>query len=379
MVARVVNDTLLHDTLARISPVDAAWLERAAERQDQLTKPARSLGRLEEIANRICAIQATLAPAVTRRRIIVCAADHAVAASRGTSAYPSVVTRHMVENFRAGGAAINALARHACAELVVVDAGVSGARFDPDTNETRAHARFVDARVRDGSADISREAAMSEAEALRAIEVGITLADQAARDGIAIIGLGEMGIGNTTAASAIAAALTGSAPDLVTGRGTGADDATYKRKVAAVTDALRINRPRERDALDVLRGVGGLEIAALCGVCLGAAANRIAVVTDGFIATAAAALAVRLCDATKDYLFAAHLSTEPGHQALLDVIKQKPLLDLDMRLGEGSGAALALPIIAAAVEVFRGMRTFAEARVATADDANTSDAQHERR
>lgn len=363
----------INDMLKRVAPVNGEWITRAAARQLQLTKPPCSLGQLEEIANRLCAIQETLQPTATPRRIVVFAADHGVT-KEGVSAYPPEVTAQMVANFRSGGAAINALSRIAGAELTVVDIGVAASEgafdgmIEGEEDAANSHARFIRRRVRDGAGNIARGAAMTDEEMFAALHVGVSLAEEAARDGIVLLGLGEMGIGNTTAASAVTATLTGLAPARVTGRGTGADDATFKRKIETVERALMVNEPRADDALDVLRKIGGLEIAGLCGLCLGAAARRICIVTDGFIATAGAALAVRLCPSVADYLFAAHLSPEPGHAALLGFIKQRPLLDLQMRLGEGTGAALAMNIIAAAVAAFTEMATFTSAGVSDKDE-----------
>ena len=355
----------LTETIKSIRPLDPAWFERAEDRQLQLTKPPGSLGRVERVANRLCAIQRSLRPTASPRRVVVIAADHGVT-EEGVSAYPPDVTSQMLANFRAGGAAINAFSRAAGADLLVVDIGTAGDEqrdINPDPGAEGQHVRFIRRRVRRGAGNIARGPAMTEAEMLAALGVGIDLADDASREGFALLGLGEMGIGNTTSASAITAALTGLPPETVTGRGTGADEVTFQRKIKAVERALAVNVPLRADVLDVLLKVGGLEIAGLCGVCLGAAAARIGIVADGFIATAGAALAVRLCPAVADYVFAGHLSPEPGHRFLLDLIGRRPLLSLEMRLGEGTGAALAMGIIDAAAMAFREMATFASAGV----------------
>lgn len=346
---------LIEETINKIRPVETAWLERAGRRQLELTKPPQSLGRLEEIANRLCAIQETLQPNVERREIFVFAASHGVCAE-GISPYPAAVTAQMVLNFLRGGAAINALAKTANAGLTVVDIGV-------DTNFEETALNFVKAKVAYGTKNFAQGAAMSGGEMQRAIEVGIELAQLAKAKGAKIVGLGEMGIGNTTAASAVASALLGVAPSQTVGRGTGADDAMLAHKIEVVSQALAVNQPYKSDAFDVLQKVGGLEIAGLVGLCLGAASERIAIVTDGFIATAATALAVKIRPFVKDYVFASHLSVERGHTALLEFIEQKPLFDLEMRLGEGTGAALAMNIIASAVAAFNQMATFAQASV----------------
>ncbi|HKC11727.1 MAG TPA: nicotinate-nucleotide--dimethylbenzimidazole phosphoribosyltransferase, partial [Vicinamibacteria bacterium] len=299
-------------------------------------------------------------PLVARRRIVVFAADHGVTVE-GVSAYPSEVTAQMVVNFVRGGAAVNALAGVANADVWVVDVGVAA-----PVSVGSGRARLVQRRVRNGTRNMAQGPAMSEPEMLAAVAAGIEQAEQAAEDGVALLGLGEMGIGNTTAASALTAALTGLPPSRVTGRGTGVSDDGLARKIAAVERALATNAPRSDDPLDVLQKVGGLEIAGLCGLCLGGARRGRALICDGFIATAGAALAAGLCGAVADYLFAAHRSPEPGHAVLLDRIGQRPLLDLEMRLGEGTGAALAMNVIGAAVAAFTEMATFESAAVTDA-------------
>lgn len=334
--------------------MDPAWIARAEQRQLSLTKPPGSLGRLEEVANRVAAIQETLTPAVDGAQIIVFAGDHGVTAE-GVAPYPSSVTAQMVANFLAGGAAVNAMAAVAAAHVTVVDIGVASA--------APPLAGVAGQRIARGTRNMVQEPAMMPEEVLAAVFVGIDQGLQAAAAGAHMIGLGEMGIGNSTAASAITAALTGLSPSVVTGRGTGADDVMLRRKIAVIDDALRRRHPNPSDALDVLAKVGGLEIAGLVGLVLAGAATRRVVVVDGFIATAAASIAVRLCPAATDYLFAAHRSVEPGHAALLGLIGHEPLLDLRMRLGEGTGAALAFGVIRAAVAAFTRMATFASAGV----------------
>jgi len=353
---------MLEAILRSIAPADGDWFAKAQERHQTLTKPPGSLGRLETIAARLCAIQSTLQPDVSRRRVVVFAADHGVVAE-GVSPYPSEVTAQMVANFLAGGAAINALARLSGSELCVVDVGV-GRPLPGSARPEADGVQFLSRRVRNGTANMVEGPAMTTAEMQEAIGIGIEEAERAAKSGVAILGLGEMGIGNTTAASAVTAALTGCEPSRVTGRGTGVDDGALARKVATVEKALRVNRPRRDDPLDILRRVGGLEIAGLCGLCLGGAAHRLAVVTDGFIATAAAALAVALSPDVADYLFAAHLSPEPGHRVLLDRLRLEPMLDLEMRLGEGTGAALAMHVMVASAAAFNEMATFESAGIA---------------
>ena len=347
----LIDDIL--KTLPPIQRVDREWIAKAEARQLSLTKPPGSLGRLEEIANRVAAIQQTLAPAIDAAQIIVFAGDHGVTAE-GVAPYPSTVTAQMVANFLAGGAAVNALAAVVGAGVTVVDIGVAA--------DAPPAAGVQGRRIARGTRNFAREPAMTSEELLAAVMVGVEQGlEVAAR--VDMIGLGEMGIGNSTAASAITAALTGLPPAAVTGRGTGADDEMLQRKIAVIEEALRQRQPDPGDGLDVLAKVGGLEIAGLVGVVLAGAATRRVVVTDGFIATAAAALAVGLCPAAGDYLFAAHRSIEPGHAALLQLIGQEPLLDLRMRLGEGTGAALAFGLIRAAVAAFTGMATFEAAGV----------------
>ncbi|PWU02393.1 MAG: nicotinate-nucleotide--dimethylbenzimidazole phosphoribosyltransferase [Terriglobia bacterium] len=346
--------TPLEKTIQQISPVDPAWIEAARRRQLELTKPPGSLGRLEEIANRCAAIRASFALTAAKPRIVLFAADHGVCAE-GVSAYPQEVTAQMVLNFLRGGAAINALAGVAGIELKVVDAGVAAGL--PHSEE------LITRRAAAGTKNFCKEAAMTELEMHTALEAGLDLAAEAASVGCDLLGIGEMGIGNTTAASAVTAALTDRPVDDVVGRGAGADDDCLARKRSAIARALALHAPECRSPLGILRCVGGLEMASLCGFCLGAAAHRIPLVTDGFIATAATALAVKVCPASNDYFFAAHQSVEPGHGHLLAMLGLEPILKLDMRLGEGTGAALAMKIVQAAIAAFTQMATFTSAAV----------------
>jgi nicotinate-nucleotide--dimethylbenzimidazole phosphoribosyltransferase len=351
---------MFEKTLEKIKPIDKTWLEKAEAHQLKLTKPPQSLGRLEEIANRICAIQESLSPNINTKRIVICAGSHGVC-DEGVSPYPAEVTAQMVANFLNGGAAINALARVSNIELDVVDVGVKGAV--PNIEIKSENCRFISSKVAEGTRNFVREAAMTEAEMMKAIEIGISLAMQAKQSGVALIGLGEMGIGNTTSASAITSALTNLPPEKTVGRGTGADDAMLAHKIEIVKRTLEFHDLDAEKPLEVLQKIGGLEIACLVGVCFGAASERIAVVSDGFIATAAVALAITICPPLKDYVFASHLSVEIGHSKLLEYIEQKPFFDLEMRLGEGTGAALAMNIFTAAVAAFNEMATFEQASV----------------
>jgi nicotinate-nucleotide--dimethylbenzimidazole phosphoribosyltransferase len=343
-------------TFVRLSvrPIDAHWIELAEARQLQLTKPPGSLGRLEGIANRCAAIFESLSFRLSRPRIVLFAGDHGVCAE-GVSPYPQEVTAQMVLNFLDGGAAINCLAQACGIDLEVVDVGVAA----PLPQLPRLIAR----RIASSTRNFCHEPAMTRDETEAALRVGFEMAEQAVADGCNLLGFGEMGIGNTTTAALLTAVLTGCAPAAAVGRGTGADEACLTRKVAAIERGLATHAGRLNTPFDILSCIGGLEIAAMCGFCLSAASRRRPIVTDGFIATVAAALAVGMEPHVKDYLFAAHLSSEAGHRRLLACLDLCPLLDLDMRLGEGTGAALAMKIMEAAAAAFTGMATFASAGV----------------
>jgi nicotinate-nucleotide--dimethylbenzimidazole phosphoribosyltransferase len=348
--------TPLERTLAAVVPVDRDAAARAEARLDQKTKPRRSLGRLEELACRLAAAYGTADPALPAKAVVVMAADHGVA-EEGVSAYPQEVTGQMVKNFAAGGAAINVLARQQGARVVVADLG---------TRHPVALPQVRDCRLGPGTANFTRGPAMSRETAVHGLEVGIGLADELAAEGVGLLGVGDMGIGNTTAASALTAVFCGEDPARVTGRGTGVDDGRLRLKVGAIERALRVNRPDPADALDVLAKVGGFEIAGLAGVMLGAAARRLPVLLDGFITGAAALVAVRLSPEARHYLVASHRSVEPGHVAVLGELWQVPLLDLNLRLGEGTGAVLAMGLAEAALRVLREMATFESAGVTDA-------------
>ncbi|HSC71690.1 MAG TPA: nicotinate-nucleotide--dimethylbenzimidazole phosphoribosyltransferase [Candidatus Methylomirabilis sp.] len=346
---------MLTETLAAIQPVDAGLLEKAQAKLDNKTKPLGSLGRLEEFGRRFAAIRGDLAPDTSRKVIYTFAGDHGVV-EEGVSAFPKEVTPQMVLNFLRGGAGVNVLARHAGVEVRVVDVGV-----DYDFGTVPG---LIVRKVARGTRNFAKGPAMERAEAVAAIEVGIELARQAAADGVAMAGTGEMGIGNTTPSSAIIAALSGRSPREVTHRGTGINDAALENKLRVIERGLALNRPDPADPLDVLAKVGGLEIAGIAGLVLGCAACRIPVVIDGFISTAGALIAVELHPHVRDYLFAAHQSVEIGHRFMLERIGVEPILDLRMRLGEGTGAALAMSLIEAGVKVLKEMATFDEAGVA---------------
>jgi nicotinate-nucleotide--dimethylbenzimidazole phosphoribosyltransferase len=343
----------LQDLIARIAPLDVGLIEQARTRQSQLTKPPGSLGVLEDIAVRVVAISGQLLPAIRRKRVIVMAADHGVT-EEGVSAYPSEVTPQMVLNFLHGGAAINAMARQAGAEVAVVDIGVAAELHHP---------MLISRKIAAGTANMAQGPAMTREQALAALAVGQQLVEEQVQQGLDLVATGEMGIGNTSAASAITASLLRVPVARVTGRGTGIDDQQLAHKVQIIERALARNVPDAADPLDVLCKVGGLEIAGLTGVILAAAASHIPIVIDGFISGAAALIAFELCPRVRDYLFVGHLSVESGHQLILDHMGLSPLLDLHMRLGEGTGAVLAMNIIDAAVRVHCQMATFDEAEV----------------
>jgi nicotinate-nucleotide--dimethylbenzimidazole phosphoribosyltransferase len=350
-------EAALHEVIGAVPSLDREWYERAGQRLNSLTKPLGSLGRLEEIATRVVAIREELPPNCSKKMIFTLAADHGVS-EEGVSAYPKAVTRQMVLNFLSGGAAINVLGRQFGIEVRVVDMGVEG-----DTSEL---AGLVRRKIAHGTRNMARGPAMTPDEMYGALQVGIELANGAADDGRTLIGTGEMGIGNTTAASAITAVFTGHPVADVTGRGTGLDEAGLRRKVQVIERAIAVNHPNPSEPLRVLQKIGGLEIAGLTGLILGAAVRRIPIVVDGFISTAAAAFACALQPRVRNFLFAAHRSSEPGHEALLKFIGQAPLLDLKMRLGEGTGAALGMALIEAAVNLLNEMATFSSAGVSEA-------------
>jgi nicotinate-nucleotide--dimethylbenzimidazole phosphoribosyltransferase len=340
-----------------IKPVDAGYYAKAQARLDTLTKPKGSLGRLEEIAARVVAISRNLKPSVKNKVIFTMAGDHGVC-DEGVSAYPQEVTPQMVYNFLRGGAGINVLARNVGAEVIVVDMGVKEKiKADKVRN-------FKDKKIAFGTKNFAKEHAMTREEALKSVLGGIEVFNEAyAEAKIELVGVGDMGIGNTTPSSAIVAAVTGEDAALVTGRGTGIDDTSYARKIDAINKGLSLHKPDPKDPIDVLSKVGGFEIGGIAGVILAAASKKVPVVVDGFIASCGALIAFEMCPAVKDYMFFAHQSVEAGQLAILRHVGQRPLLNLDMRLGEGTGAALAMGIIEASVKVFNEMATFAEAGV----------------
>jgi nicotinate-nucleotide--dimethylbenzimidazole phosphoribosyltransferase len=351
--------TIVAQTVRRIGPPDEAARAAACERQDQLTKPPGSLGRLEDLAVWLAGVRGDVRPRLHHPALILAAADHGVA-RRGVSAYPPEVTGQMIASFAAGRAAVNVLARQHGVRVIVVDAGVATLVGDLPGVRRRSHGAATD--------DMTAGTAMSRGTAIACLETGIELAAEAIADGADALAVGEMGIGNTTAAAAITAVYTGLPAEAVTGRGTGVTDERYARKVAVVREALALHHPDPAGPLGVLSAVGGFEIGVLAGVMLATAAARLPLVLDGFITAAAALIATALAPDLRHYLLASHRSAEIGHGAALDVLGLTPLLDLGLRLGEGTGALLTLPILDAAARLLDEMATFAEAGVSGADE-----------
>jgi nicotinate-nucleotide--dimethylbenzimidazole phosphoribosyltransferase len=348
------------ELIAAVTEPDPIWLERAWKRLDSLTKPPRSLGRLEELAARVASAQGTDRPRTDPSAIVLFAADHGVS-EEGVSAWPSEVTQQMVANFVRGGAAINQLAGQSNSRLVLVDVGVDG--------DTSMLPGVLQQKVRAGTRNLAKEPAMTREEAAEAFLVGARLAKHLAFDDVRVIGIGEMGIGNSTSAAALVAAYTNVPVNRVVGRGTGVDDATLMHKTAVVSGAIDLHRPDRDDPFGVLAALGGLEIAAMAGVLVGGASAGACVVTDGFISAASALVASTLCPACMGHVFGSHLSVEPGHRVALVALGIEPYLDLQMRLGEGTGAALGISVLASACAVMNGMATFAEAGVSGRKDA----------
>jgi len=339
------------DVADRIRPVSTEWLETAWQRLDDLTKPRRSLGLLEELAARYAAIREEAAPQITGKAVFVFAGDHGVV-DEGVSAYPREVTALMVNTFLAGGAGINVLARSAGADVRVVDIGMATPLPDAPG--------LIQRCVRRGTGNLLREPAMSREEAEQGIEVGVEMARTAREQGVSIVATGDMGIGNTTPSSALFAALLPAAPRDVTGRGTGLHDEGLDHKVRVIERALERASGELNDPVSALAALGGLEIAGICGLCLGGAAHRMAVMVDGFISSAGALIAMRINPAVADYLVFSHRSLEKGHRVFFEREGLRPVLDLDMRLGEGTGAAVAMQILEDGVRIYNEMSTFAE-------------------
>lgn len=345
---------LLSNIIEMIKPLDRQAMAEARLRQDILTKPQGSLGRLEELSIQLAGIQGKPIPQIRHKAIVTMAGDHGVVAE-GVSAFPQQVTAQMVYNFLGGGAGINVITRQVGARIIVVDMGVA--------TEVEPNPQLLSRKVAFGTQNMSQGPAMTREQAARAIDTGIEVVASEVAKGLDIVGTGDMGIGNTTASSAICAVMTGKSVAEVTGRGTGIADKQLTHKIEVISRALAVNRPDPKQPLDVLAKVGGFEIGGLVGVMLAAAAHRIPVVIDGFISGAAALIATALSPELNDFLIAAHVSAEAGHQLLLRHLGLKPLLDLGMRLGEGTGAALGIFLAEAAARVLAEMSTFAEAGV----------------
>ncbi len=350
---------IINDTISSIPPLDAAAMDKCQVRLDNLTKPLNSLSAFEHLARQMAGITGNPRPRSLKKSIILMAADHGVAIE-GVSAYPQEVTAQMVSNFCNGGAAINVFAGHVDAELVLVDIGVA-ADLPPFPQIRREKVAY-------GTQNMTEGPAMTRAQAIQAIEAGIKIAQEETAKGVQVLGLGEMGIANTTSSTAIIACYSGKPLIELTGRGTGISDEGFANKLRVIETALTVNRPDRDDPIDVLSRIGGLEIAGLAGVILGAAAGGAAVVVDGLITSAAAVIAVKMAPQVRDYLVGSHFSVEPAHKTALDIIGIAAHLRLNMRLGEGTGAALGMSLINASLHVLNDMKTFGEAEVAVAQD-----------
>lgn len=340
---------VVQETLEKIRPVSENWLKKARERLDSLTKPKGSLGMLEDLAARFAAIRGEIPIVLPGKEVIVFVGDHDVV-SEGVSAYPQEVTKLMVHNFLNGGAGINVLARCAGAEISIVDIGMKEEIFDAPA--------LIARNVKRGAGNSARGPAMTLEEAEKAVSIGIEMAGSARKRGTGMIATGEMGIGNTTPSSALFASMLSLSAEEVTGRGTGLDDQGVNHKMKVIERILEVNHDRLEEPMSALAAVGGLEIAGICGLCLGGAANQMAVVVDGFISSAGALVAMRLNPHVRDYLFFSHQSVEAGHRLFYEKEGIRPILNLDLRLGEGTGAALAMQVIEGAVRVFNEMATF---------------------
>jgi nicotinate-nucleotide--dimethylbenzimidazole phosphoribosyltransferase len=346
--------SIIERVVKKIVGLDRALLEKTQRRLDNLTKPLGSLGRLEELARQICGITGKDNPALGNKAIFTLAADHGVT-EEGVSPYPKEVTAQMVYNFISGGAGINVLANHVGVRVVVADVGVA-VDLKPDP-------RLVIKKINYGTKNMAKGPAMTRSEALQAICAGIEIFEDEFNRGVDIIGTGEMGIGNTTAASAITAVFTKKPVSELTGRGAGLDNAGLKKKISIIEKSISLNHPDSRDPIDVLSKVGGFEIGGLAGIILAAAAKKVPVVIDGFISGSAALLAFQIASQAKDYMIAAHCSVEKGHKVILEQIGLRPLLDLDLRLGEGTGGALGIGLADAAIKILTQMATFQGANV----------------
>ncbi len=351
----------INNTITKISPIDEQIIPEIQKRLDNLTKPIGSLGYLEEIVKKVCSITGKLSPKVVSKTVFVFAADHGVT-QEGVSAYPKEVTSQMVYNFIHGGAGINVIARHVGADVIVVDIGV-------DKELNIQDEKFKLRKISFGTKNFVKGPAMSKQEAIKSINTGIELVEELLKekifhkDEICLIAVGDMGIGNTTSASAITQVVTGKPVEEVTGYGTGIDNKTYQTKIEVIKKAIECNKPNITDGIDILYKLGGYEIGGIAGVILACAANRIPVVIDGFVSAAGALIAATLSCKCIPYMFAGHLSEEPGHKVQLEFLGIKPILNLNMRLGEGTGACLAMSIIEVSCKILNEMATFESAGV----------------
>ena len=345
----------IEETIKEIGPIDEKLIEETQKGLDNLTKPQGSVGRLEELAKKVVGITGEKDPSLKNKVIFTMAGDHGVV-EEGVSVFPQEVTPQMVDNFIKGGAGINILARHIGARVVVVDMGVA--------SELKIKSEKLKIKkIGYGTKNMAKESAMTREEAIKSIEAGIEIFEEEYKKGIDILGLGDMGIGNTTPSSAITTVITGRPVEEVTGRGTGINDGIFENKIEVIKKAIELNKPNPKDPIDVLAKVGGFEIGGLVGSFLAAAAHKVPVVTDGFIVTTGALIAFELEPKVKDYVFASHSSVEVGHRAILEKMGLRPLLDLDMRLGEGTGACLGISLIEAGVKILTEMATFESAEV----------------
>ncbi|MBE3089960.1 MAG: nicotinate-nucleotide--dimethylbenzimidazole phosphoribosyltransferase [Actinobacteria bacterium] len=344
----------LQETIAKIKKPDSSLMKQVQARLDSLTKPRGSLGRLEELAKQIVSITGNLSPRIKRKAIIVMTADHGVV-EEGISAYPREVTPQMVYNFLNGGAAINVLARHIGAEVLIVDVGVAA--------DFQEHQSLMLKKIDYGTKNMVKGHAMTDEQAVKSLEVGIEAAEEMIKKGYDIIATGDMGIGNTTASSAIAAVICRTDVESVTGYGTGIDDRCLENKINVIKKAISVNKPDATDGIDVLSKVGGFEIGGIAGIILGCASGRTPVIIDGFISGAGALIAAAISPDSTNYMIASHCSAEKGHRIVLDRLGLKPLFDFDMRLGEGTGAAIGINIVEASVKILSEMATFNQAGV----------------
>ncbi len=354
----------LQETINKIKEIDHSLAQKTQKRLDNLTKPQGSLGRLEELAKQVVEITGNVNPPTKFKVIFTLAGDHGVV-KEGVSVFPQEVTPQMVYNFTGGGAGINVLARHVGAKVVVVDMGVA--------SDLNSHPGLIIKKVNYGTKNMAEGPAMTREEAVKSIENGIEVFEEEFLNGIDIVGTGDMGIGNTTPSSAIAACITGKPAEELVGRGTGINDQALSNKIAVIKKALELNRPNPQDAIDVLSKVGGFEIGGLAGVILASASRRVPIVIDGFISGAAALIAYQLEPKIKDYLIAAHCSVEKGHKIVLEHMGLAPILNLDLRLGEGTGSALAMNIIEAGIKILTQMATFQSAGVSERTDKHSGE------